>query len=312
MHRRGSQRARADGRTPSRARGRRRVEHQDQSLAQQSIPTFAGVALAAQKHSAARPGTIWQVEGDHLLDLAELDIHPVAAPLPLRALSSGDAGSPEGAAMGTGKAFLGITHEVVNQSTTGAFGTLSSGWTPAESVQIYLNGALAATFAASADGTVAVGINTGAGFGYITIEEIGLTSGKDTGGVVQVAPTGPYLPGVTGAPHAINTAASAHFYLYGWGYPPSITAGIPLYRNGVFLANVSTNASGRFFVTYTPANSGDTSAVYSADTITAPPGGVMAGVSLEEPMPVRRRWEIRTQPAFSGTARRSIPEPAES
>src|SRR5256714_974070 len=263
------------------ARPNKPVEHQDQSLAQQSIPTFAGVALAAQKHSAARPGTIRQGEGDHLLDLAELDIHPATAPLPLRALS-GDAGSPEGAAMGTGKAFLGITHEVVNQVTTGAFGTLSSGWIPAESVQFYLNGVLAGTFAASADGTVAVGINTGTGFGYITIEEIGLTSGRDTGGVVQVAPTGPYLPGVTGAPHAINTTASAHFYLYGWGYPPNIASGIPLYRNGVFLANVSTNASGRFFVTYTPANSGDTSAIYSADTVSSPPGGVMAGVSLEE------------------------------
>ena len=91
------------------------------------------------------------------------------------------------------------------------------------------------TFAASADGTVAVGINTGAGFGYITIEEIGLTSGKDTGGVVQVAPTGPYLPGVTGAPHAINTTASGHFYLYGWGYPVSST--LTLYRNGVLSGN---------------------------------------------------------------------------
>ncbi len=196
--------------------------------------------------------------------------------------------------MGTGKAFLGITHEVVNQSTTGAFGTLSSGWIPAESVQFYANGSLLGTFAASADGTVAVGLNTGTGFGYIAIEEIGLTSGKDTGGVVQVAPTGPYLPGVTGAPHAINTTASGHFYLYGWGYPPNITSGIPLYRNGVFLANVSTNASGRFFVTFTPANSGDTSANYSADTLglsqpatptpspTASGTPLMAGVTLEE------------------------------
>ena len=149
-------------------------------------------------------------------------------------------------------------------------------------MQFYINGVFRTNFTASADGTVAVGINTGTGFGYITIEEIGLTSGKDTGGVVQVAPTGPYLPGVTGAPHAINTAAGAHFYLYGWGYPPNITTGIPIYRNGVFVANVSTNASGRFFVTVTPANNGDTSAVYSADTVTSPPGGIMAGVSLEE------------------------------
>jgi len=113
-------------------------------------------------------------------------------------------------------------------------------------VQFYINGVFQTNFTANADGVVAVGISTGAGFGYITFEEIGLTSGKDTGGVVQVAPTGPYLPGVTGAPHAINTTASAHFYLYGWGYPPSITAVIPLYRNGVFQGNLSTNAAGRF------------------------------------------------------------------
>src|SRR6266487_737980 len=159
--------------------------------------------------------------------------------------------------MGTGKAFMGITHEVVNQSTTNGFGTLSSGWIPAESVQFYANGSLLGTFAANADGVLSVGITTGTGFGYITIEEKGLTSGKDTGGVVQVAPTGPYLPGVTGAPHAINTTASAHFYLYGFGYPPSSTT-VPLYRNGVFVANVSTNAAGRFNVIVTPANSGDT------------------------------------------------------
>src|SRR5439155_23694999 len=133
-------------------------------------------------------------------------------------------------------------------------------------------------FAGKADGVFAVGISTGAGFGYVTIGQKGLTSGKETGGVVQVAPTGPYLPGVTAAPHAINTAASGHFYLYGWGYPPSTSTAVTLYRNGVFQGFVATNASGRFFATITPANNGDTSAVYSADTGTT---GSMAGTSLE-------------------------------
>ena len=257
------------------ARPARPIEQQNKSVAQQSVPTFVGVALPSRQSVSAPSGRITPMKDQGVIDLAELDIHPANAPLPLRDLS-GNAGSPEGAAMGTGKAFLGITHEVVNQSTTNAFGTLSSGWTAGESVQFYLNGVLAATFAASADGTVAVGINTGAGFGYITIEEIGLTSGKDTGGVVQVAPTGPYLPGVTGAPHAINTTASAHFYLYGWGYPVSST--LNLYRNGVLQGTVTTNTAGRFFITFTPANNGDTSAVYSANFA----GATMAGVSLEE------------------------------
>src|SRR6266853_4487076 len=195
------------------ARPTKVAELHNKQLVQQSVPTFTGVALPAPKDGAAPKGSIRSVEGDHLIDLAALDIHPSAAPLPLRALSSGDAASPEGAAMGTGKAFMGVTTDVVNQNiATGAFGILSSGWIPAESVQLYFNGVLAGTFAANADGVVAINVGTGAGFGILTIEEKGLTSGKDTGGVVQVAPTGPYLPGVAGAPHAINTTAAGHFY----------------------------------------------------------------------------------------------------
>jgi hypothetical protein len=256
------------------------VAQQNRSVAQQSIPSFVGVALPAPKHAAVPVGTLTPVEGDYLIDLAALDIHPTQVPVPLR-VALGVAGRPEGAAMGTGNALMGITHEVVNHSTANAFGVLSSGWTAGESVQVYVNGVLTLTLPASTpDGAFALGINTGAGFGYLTIEEIGLTSGKDTGGVVQVANTGPYLPGVTGAPHAINTTAGAHFFLYGWQYP--VLATVPLYRNGVFIGNVQTNGQGRFFITYTPANSGDTSAVYSADTLPTPPGGVIAGVSLEE------------------------------
>src|SRR6266404_9379179 len=262
------------------ARPAKVAEPQNKPTVQQSIPTFAGMTLRAPKRGAVPIGSIRPIEGDHLIDLGALDIHPAAAPLPLRALAAGDAGTPEGAAMGTGKAFLGVTTEVVNQNiATGAFGILSSGWIPAESVQLYFNGVLAGTFAANADGVVAINVGTGAGFGYLTIEEKGLTSGKDTGGVVQVAPTGPYLPGVAGAPHAINTTASGHFYLYGFGYPPNTTTTVTLYRNLVSQGFVPTSASGRFFVQFTPANSGDISAVYSADTGSA---GSMAGVSLEE------------------------------
>src|SRR5438874_1759088 len=258
------------------ARPNQLVETQNQSVGQQSIPTFVGIK-SPEPSSVPAVGTIENMEGDGLIDLAALNIHPTSVPVFLH--GSSKAPIPGGAAMSTGKAFLGMTHEVVNQNTTAAFGTLSSGWSPMESVQFYVNGVLAATFAANADGVFAVGISTGAGFGYVTIDHKGLTSGKETGGVVQVAPTGPYLPGVTGAPHAINTTASGHFYLYGWGYPPSTSTTVTLYRNGIFQGFVATNASGRFFATFTPANNGDTSAVYSADTGTT---GSMAGVSLEE------------------------------
>src|SRR5204863_107810 len=111
----------------------------------------------------------------------------------------------------------------------------------------------------------AVGINTGAGFGYITIEEIGLTSLKNTGAVVQVAPTGPYLPGTAAAPHAVNSAAATPFLLlYGWGYTPSAT--VNLFRNGVSAGSATTNTAGRFFVSVAPANNGNTSAVWGGDS----------------------------------------------
>src|SRR6266513_777665 len=150
------------------ARPNQSVEQQNQSLGQQSIPIFVGIK-SPQPAGVPAIGSIENMEGDYLIDLAALDIHPAAGPLPLRALSSGDAGSPQGAAMRTGGAFMGITQEVVNQSiATGAFGILSSGWVPAETVRLYFNGVLAATFAANADGVVAVNVGTGAGFGLLT------------------------------------------------------------------------------------------------------------------------------------------------
>ena len=251
-------------------------ETQNQSVGEQSIPTFVGIK-SPEPAGVPAVGTIQNMEGDGLIDLAALNIHPTSVPVFLH--GSSGATMPGGAAMSPGKAFLGITHQVVNQNTTAAFGTLSSGWSPMESVQFYINGVLAATFAANVDGVVAVGISTGAGFGYVTIDQKGLTSGKETQGVIQVAPTAPYVPGVTGAPHAINTTASGHFYLYGLGYPPGTGTTVRLYRNGILQGFVATNASGRFFATFTPANNEDTSAVYSADTGRT---GSMAGVSLEE------------------------------
>jgi hypothetical protein len=172
------------------ARPNKPVEQQNKSLTQQSIPTFVGVALPAPKHEPVRVSSIRPMEVDGVIDLAVLGIHPATAPLPLRALPRGSS-SPEGAAMGTGKAFMGITHEVVPPNTDNAFGAVSSGWTPGETVQLYIDGVLAGTRAANQDGVVGVGFNSGAGagFGYTTIEEIGLTSGKDTGGVVQTALT---------------------------------------------------------------------------------------------------------------------------
>ena len=249
---------------------------------QSSVPEVAQENVAVlkatpfQELTSAPVVSITALEDDGHIDMAALNIHPRSAPLVPR--RSAGAGSMDGAAIGTGKAFLGITHEIVNQNVTDAFGILSSGWTLGESVQVYLNGSLALTATASATtGTVAVGVNTSAGFGYITVEQIGLTSGKETGGVLQVAQTGPYLPGVTGAPHAVNTSAAAGFLLCGWGYPVNST--VNLYRNGIFFGTAATDATGKYFVSVIPGNNGNTSAVYSSDNGTA---GSMAGTTVEE------------------------------
>jgi len=149
------------------ARSDKPIERPTSSPAQ-SFPTSVGVALPTVQQAIAQRDSIKSVEKDYVADLAALGVHPTSAPLPLRVLASGDASTPEGSAMGTGKAFMGITQEVVNQNiSTGAFGVLSSGWTPGESVQVFFNGLLVLTAAANADGIVAVNAGTGAGFGCV-------------------------------------------------------------------------------------------------------------------------------------------------
>ena len=100
-------------------------------------------AIPTQETSAPTKAgaTITQAEESGHIDMGALGIYPTRAPLAPRI---------DGGAMGIGNAFLGITHEVVNQSTPNAFGTLSSGWTLSEPVQFFLNGVLAGTFSASA------------------------------------------------------------------------------------------------------------------------------------------------------------------
>jgi Domain of unknown function (DUF4214) len=227
-----------------------------------------------QQDLSARPGTITPLEDAGVIDMGRLGIRPLTAPMNFSKPSSGPGADSN--AVGKG-AFFGTTHQVVNQNTVSAFGTLGSGFTPAESVQFFLNGVVAGTFVADANGRLAVGITTGAGFGFITLEEVGTTSGKRAGGIVQVASTGPYLPGVTTAPHAVNTSAGGTFLYYGFGYPASTN--VPIFRNTVSLGTALTNAAGRFFVTITPANNGNTSAVYHADTGVV---GSVAGVTVEE------------------------------
>src|SRR5262245_61928620 len=98
------------------ARSDKPVERQNNSPAQQDFPTVVGVTLPAPQHAIAPRVSIKPVEDEYVVNLGALGVHPAKAPLPLRALASGNAGGPEGSAMGTGKAFMGITQEVVNQN----------------------------------------------------------------------------------------------------------------------------------------------------------------------------------------------------
>ena len=109
------------------ARPNEPVEQQNKSLVEQKVPAFAGVALPAPKRSSVPVGSIKPIEIVDIIDLAVLGIHPATRPLPHRA-SSANPMTPESAALGTGRAFMGTTHEFVNPNTPNAFAVLSSGW----------------------------------------------------------------------------------------------------------------------------------------------------------------------------------------
>ena len=98
-----------------------------------------GVALIgklAHETSSAKVVSITSLVESDVIDMGAPGIHPLPAPLASR--GSSGAGSPDGTAVGKGKAFTGITTDIVNHSTTNAYGVLSSNWTPAENVQLYL------------------------------------------------------------------------------------------------------------------------------------------------------------------------------
>ena len=246
----------------------------------QAIPAQHPPADEAVSGSQDR---VVQLPENGSVDLGALGVKPLPFPLS-RPLSSGD---PDSGVMGTGKAFMQISNDIVNQSVPSAFAVLSTGWQPGENVQGYVNGTLNFTFASGSFGAgtpigyLGVTFTTGSGYGYLQIEEKGVTSGRTTGGVIQISPTGPYLPGVAGAPHAENTSGTAPAMLFfGTGYPASGTA--QRYRNGtVNGGTTAVGTAGTFFIAVTPANNGNTSAAWSVDTV---PGtaGSMNGTSMEE------------------------------
>src|ERR1700693_4056626 len=69
------------------ARPNQSVEKQNQSVGQQSIPTFVGIK-SPQPAGAPAVGSIENIEDDGLIDLAALNIHPTSVPVFLYGSSS--------------------------------------------------------------------------------------------------------------------------------------------------------------------------------------------------------------------------------
>ncbi len=130
------------------------------------------------------------------------------------------------AIVGSANAYMATTADVVPPSTTRAVGTLFSGFAPGENVNYFLNGTLAATFAADADGRVGVFLNSGTGQGFIAVDGIGQTSGKRAGGVLEALNTAPSSPGLAMAPHAFGANGSRTFSFMGTRHQASTTINI--------------------------------------------------------------------------------------
>ena len=245
-------------------------------LTQENVTVLQGQFTQEQWLPSA-PVVALTAVAEHVIDLAALGIRPLAAPLaPGTALGTISPG-PLSAEVGD-DAVLSVSPEIGMASTTRAFSTVGGNFIPGENVQVFLSGTLVGTFAADATGRLSLSINTGAGSGFITIDEIGVTSGREAGAVVQQSATGPFLPGFAAAPHAINATGATTITVNVRGFLP---AGTPLNfkRNGVVIATATSGATGGGTFVLTPAAAANSSAVYSVDSGTA---GSLAGQTLEE------------------------------
>lgn len=244
---------------------------QGQYLTQKNIPLLQGRLTPVPASASAVSITPLVESGE--IDMDALGIHPLSTPLGPVAPPP----VPSGALVGFGNATLSVSPEVCNQSTKRAFVAVGANFIPGETVHFSLNGGAASALLADTEGRFGVSIDTPAGFGFIAIDVVGVTSGRHAGGVVQVASTGPYLPGLAVAPHAIKPTGSSTIHLMGRGFAPATS--VTLRRNGMSLGTTTTTADGGFFAAMTVAAGADSSAVYSADDGTT---GSLVGQTVEE------------------------------
>jgi len=139
--------------------------HSDSVPARNDASDTSGMSLvkdfpltsASVSHSNPLTMTFSALSNVHEIDLTRAGIMPI--PFNMPALLK----NPDGAIVGSQNAYMATTADVVPPSTTRAVGTLFSGFAPGENVNYFLNGTLAATFVADANGRVGVFLNSGAG-----------------------------------------------------------------------------------------------------------------------------------------------------
>src|SRR5436190_13937120 len=247
------------------------------------VPVFQGRLTPVD--SRERPPTVTDISSQvKTVDLGKSSIHPSAVPYPICGAGAPPVSnpfsmiSPNGGAIGTQNAYLSLSPDVVSSTTSAAIALIGSGYTPSEVVTVYFNGLFATNATAgAANGRIALLINTGSGQGYLTVEGVGVSSGKRAGSVAQVLDAAAPVPGFGAGPHAVNEVSAGNFGALGIRFQGSST--VSFARNGGTPTNFTSNAAGYVFLNVGLANNGDTAASYTFYTSTT---GSMSGVSIEE------------------------------
>jgi YVTN family beta-propeller protein len=185
---------------------------------------------------------------------------------------------PATGVIGTSNAYMSISPDRIPASTACAAGVVASGFTPGETADFYFNGSPAFSQDADSFGFLDFCLPTGPSTGVLTIQATGRTSGKSAGSVAQVV-SGPTVPGLAFAPHAVNRNGTAVLTALATGFPPNTT--VTFARNGGDPTTVNTGANGAAGLVFIYLNQPvpDGAVVYSVRTGTA---GQFAGQSIEE------------------------------
>ncbi|MDQ2807397.1 MAG: S-layer homology domain-containing protein [Chloroflexota bacterium] len=242
-------------------------------------PGTPGQVAARSAQASLAPDTI------HWVDMDQQGIEPVAdLSSAQREAARGTTspvagfGAPLGGAIGYDNAFLSISPDAARPSTVAAVGTIATGFKPYEIVIYTFSGQNTYYVQANADGAAFVGVNTGSSSGYAWIRAQGLTSGKVTGGVIQITPNAPPVPGLAVGPHAVRPGD--RLYMYGVRYTAGTSLSIA--RNNTVLTNVPVDTFGTTPLIQVTVGAGqDGAAVYNSFTAINPAGS-MAGQSIEE------------------------------